>query len=95
MDTEDAVREFQRIFSLPVSGEVDKATWYRIKRYYNGVKQLSELTSEGITVGEASLPYAPELSAGMERPCQGAAILYGCHSIPESRARPDNGNRRV
>ena len=66
VDTEDAVREFQRIFSLPVSGEVDKATWYRIKRYYNGVKQLSELTSEGITVGEASLPYAPELSAGME-----------------------------
>ena len=51
---------------MPVTGVVDKATWYRIKRYYNGVKQLSELTSEGITVVEASLPYAPELSAGME-----------------------------
>ena len=66
VDTEDAVRAFQRIFSLPVTGEVDKATWYTIKRYYNGVKQLSELTSEGINIGEATLPYAPELSAGME-----------------------------
>lgn len=57
------MRAFQRIFSLPVTGEVDKATWYTIKRYYNGVKQLSELTSEGINIGEATLPYAPELSA--------------------------------
>lgn len=56
-DTEAAVRKFQEIFSLPVTGEVDKATWYRIKRYYNGVKQLAELISEGVTLDEAALPY--------------------------------------
>ena len=55
-DTEEAVRSFQEIFSLPVTGTVDKATWYAIKRYYNGVKQLAELVSEGITIEEATLP---------------------------------------
>src|SRR5699024_7991692 len=65
-DTEDAVRAFQRIFSLPETGIVDKATWYRIKRYYNGVKQLAELISEGITIDEATLPFpADGLSPGM------------------------------
>lgn len=56
-DTEAAVRKFQEIFNLPVTGVVDKATWYRIKRYYNGVKQLAELISEGVTLEEATLPY--------------------------------------
>lgn len=65
VDTEEAVREFQSIFSLPVTGIVDKATWYSIKRYYNGVKGLSELSSEGISIREAALPYATELSEGM------------------------------
>ncbi len=55
--TEAAVRAFQKIFSLPQTGVVDKATWYRIKRYYNGVKQLSDLISEGVTIDEATLPY--------------------------------------
>ena len=65
-DTENAVRAFQRIFELPESGIVDKATWYRIKRYYSGVKRLAELTAEGVTEDEASLPYLLELSAGMQ-----------------------------
>ncbi len=65
-DTEDAVRAFQRIFSLPETAIVDKATWYRIKRYYNGVKQLAELISEGISIDEATLPFpADGLSPGM------------------------------
>ena len=68
-DTEEAVRAFQQIFSLPVTGTVDKATWYAIKRYYNGVKQLSELVSEGITIDEATLPYPTEgLSIGKQGP---------------------------
>lgn len=66
LDTENAVRAFQRIFELPENGTVDKATWYRIKRYYNGVKRLAELTAEGVTEEEASLPYTLELSAGMQ-----------------------------
>ena len=66
VDTENAVRAFQRIFELPESGIVDKATWYRIKRYYSGVKRLAELSAEGVTEDEASLPYLLELSAGMQ-----------------------------
>ena len=66
LDTENAVRAFQEIFGLPRSGTVDKATWYRIRRYYNGVKRLAELSAEGVTQEEASLPYTFELSAGMQ-----------------------------
>ncbi len=64
-DTEAAVRKFQEVFNLPISGEVDKSTWYSIKRYYTGVKGLSELAAEGITLEEASLPFADEVSEGM------------------------------
>lgn len=66
LDTENAVRAFQEIFGLPRSGTVDKATWYRIRRYYNGVKRLAELSAEGVTEEEASLPYKFELSTGMQ-----------------------------
>ncbi len=67
IDTENAVRSFQEIFSLPETGTVDKAAWYAIKRYYAGVKRLSELLSEGVTIDEASLPYpVGGLSEGME-----------------------------
>ena len=45
--TVTAVREFQRLFVLPVTGVVDRATWYRISQIYGSVKRLSELTSEG------------------------------------------------
>lgn len=63
-DTENAVKKFQEIFDLPINGEVDKATWYRIKQYYTGVKSLSELISEGVTLQEAELPYDSVLKAG-------------------------------
>ena len=63
-DTEAAVRKFQEIFSLPQTGEVDKATWYSIKRYYTGVKGLSELASEGITLEEASIPFDTQIAEG-------------------------------
>lgn len=62
--TQDAVRKFQEIFNLTQSGEVDKATWYRIKRYYIGVKGLSELISEGVSLQEAQVPYEDLLSIG-------------------------------
>jgi len=47
-ETEDAVKEFQRIFNLTVDGVVGKATWYKIQYIYNGVKRLNELVSEGL-----------------------------------------------
>ncbi len=45
--TAETVREFQRLFILPITGVVDKATWYRISQIYASVKRLAELTSEG------------------------------------------------
>lgn len=65
LDTEAAVRKFQEIFSLSQTGQVDKSTWYSIKRYYTGVKRLSELAAEGITLEEATVPFSTELSSGM------------------------------
>lgn len=56
-DTEAAVRKFQEVFDLNITGEVDKSTWYAIKRYYAGVKGLSELAAEAVTLEEASLPF--------------------------------------
>lgn len=64
VDTEDAVKKFQQIFNLSQTGQVDKSTWYRIKQYYNGVKNLADLVSEGVTIAEATVPFAEEISSG-------------------------------
>ena len=45
--TQETVATFQRLFILPISGTVDRATWYRISQIYTSVKRLGELTSEG------------------------------------------------
>ncbi len=66
IDTEAAVRAFQQIFGLVQSGEVDKPTWYKIKQYYVGVKNLSDLVSEGITLSEAQVPFETQLREGSE-----------------------------
>lgn len=42
--TEDAVREFQSVFGLPVTGKVDYSTWYKISEIYVGVSRIAELT---------------------------------------------------
>lgn len=64
VETEAAVREFQKIFNLAVDGIVGKATWYKIKSIYNGIKQLNELYSEGLSPDEASRLYPREFSLG-------------------------------
>lgn len=64
IETEEAVRSFQRIFNLTVDGIIGKATWYKIKEIYNGVKKLSELTSEGITIDEAARQFPTVLQIG-------------------------------
>ena len=63
-NTEDAVKEFQRIFNLTPDGIVGPATWYKIQFIYNGVKRLSELNSEGLTLEDVSRQYPEELSEG-------------------------------
>ena len=59
-----AVKKFQEIFSLPVTGSVDKATWYKIKYVYTSVKKLSDLYSEGLSESEATFLYEDELNYG-------------------------------
>ncbi len=54
--TEQAVREFQRIFNLNVDGVVGRATWYKLVFLYVGVTHLSELTSEGQTFTQIQAP---------------------------------------
>ena len=66
VETENAVRKFQEIFSLPVTGIVDKSTWYKIKYLYNAVKKISDIYSEGISIDEASLVYNQRLVFGDE-----------------------------
>ncbi|MBO5364686.1 MAG: peptidoglycan-binding protein [Clostridia bacterium] len=62
--TEDAVREFQRIFNLTVDGIVGKATWYKIYFLFTTVKRLSELDSEGIQLDVVSRQYRTDLREG-------------------------------
>lgn len=63
-ETDAAVRKFQEVFDLPVTGEVDKATWYKIKRYYYAVKRIGELVSEGISMEEAAAPFSEGIREG-------------------------------
>lgn len=43
--TKASVIEFQKIFKLPPTGEVDEATWYKISNIYVGVTKIGELRS--------------------------------------------------
>ena len=59
-----AVKKFQEIFALPVTGVVDKGTWYKIKYVYTSVKKLSDLYSEGLTEDEITFLYTDRLEYG-------------------------------
>ena len=63
-ETENAVLEFQRIFSLAADGVVGKATWYRIQTIYNAVKKLNELESEGLTLSDVEKQFSGTLAEG-------------------------------
>ena len=63
-DTQDAVKKFQEIFNLPITGIVDKATWYKIKYVYTSVKKLADLYSEGLSKDEATFLYNDEIKYG-------------------------------
>ena len=74
-DTEEAVKEFQRIFDLTPDGVVGKATWYKTQLIYNAVKRLNELDSEGISLSEVSDQYPEGLSPG-DRGVEVANLQY-------------------
>ena len=69
-DTEDAVQEFQKVAGLTQDGIVGKATWYAILFYYNAVKRLNELDSEGLTLFEVT----QELPEVLRRGSRGNAV---------------------
>jgi peptidoglycan hydrolase-like protein with peptidoglycan-binding domain len=43
-NTADAVKQFQKVFSLPQTGIVDYPTWYKIQEIYVGVTRIAELS---------------------------------------------------
>ncbi len=64
IQTENAVREFQKIFNLTQDGIVGKATWYRIAQIFAGVKRLSELNSEAISPAILNQQFKQDLRPG-------------------------------
>lgn len=62
--TAEAVRVFQSVFGLHQTGVVNKATWYQIKFIFTAVKDLAELTSEGLTRPEVELTFPEQLQRG-------------------------------
>ena len=64
IELENAILKFQEIFDLPVTGKIDKTTWYKIKYLYNAVKKISDLYSEGIKINEVTLTYPNKLEVG-------------------------------
>lgn len=62
--TAAAVREFQMIFNLPQTGEVDEATWYQLSYIYTSVKHLADLQSEGLQIEEITRDFPEVLQAG-------------------------------
>lgn len=63
-NTEAAVREFQHIFNLPVTGIVDKATWYEIIKIYTAVRNLAERSSSGVLVSDMPMEIVPVTDEG-------------------------------
>ncbi len=58
--TENAVKQFQKIFNLTADGVVGKATWYKLSYIYVSVRRLAQLTSLGTTA--PSVPSTPPSS---------------------------------
>lgn len=62
--TQQSVKEFQRIFNLTSDGIVGSSTWYRMVYLYVGVNQLSELVSLGQKFSAVSFQYTGVLKQG-------------------------------
>lgn len=62
--TLDAVKKFQEVFGLTPDGIVGKATWYKIQFVYNGVKKLSEISSEGLRLKDVNTSFGTALKEG-------------------------------
>ena len=67
-ETEAAVKEFQRVFLLPITGIIDEGTWYRIIRIYSAITKLAELKGEGLRLNELEKISSRVLLEGDIRP---------------------------
>lgn len=70
--TENAVREFQRLFELEADGIVGKQTWYRLNYIYTSVARLAELVSEGERLPQQDAQLGRTLTVGSS----GTDVLY-------------------
>lgn len=64
--TEQAVRQFQRIFDLTPDGVVGPETWYRICRIHASVKRLTDLYGEGILLSDIPKQYPKAIYLGQK-----------------------------
>lgn len=64
INTENAVKAFQRQFNLTPDGIVGAATWYKIAYLYTSVKRLAELDSEGLSLAEIPREFPAVLQQG-------------------------------
>lgn len=63
--TENAVKKFQEIFGLEITGIVNLSTWNKITYIYTSVKRIAELDSEGVRFDEIT-PEFETLRFGMQ-----------------------------
>lgn len=66
--TEEAVRQFQKIFHLKETGVVDQATALKIRSIYNAVTKIAELVSAAPLYEEIFAHFEDVLSEGDRRP---------------------------
>ena len=62
--TKRAVRQFQEIFGLPVTGVIDRTDWYRMVRLYTGILRLAEVNSLGQQYFRLGFQYRHVISYG-------------------------------
>lgn len=63
-DTEEAVKEFQKVFNLTPDGIVGRTTWYTVQQIYNSVKRLNDLDSEGLSLADVTKQFPGVLRQG-------------------------------
>ena len=64
--TEKAVKIFQHIFTLPETGIVDYATWYKISDVFVGVTRFAELTTTESSRLWGRREFIPPIIAGLD-----------------------------
>nr|WP_312292133.1 peptidoglycan-binding domain-containing protein [Clostridium chromiireducens] len=64
--TAQSVKTFQQIFTLPQTGVVDYATWYKISDVYVGVTRIAELNTTESSRGFKGYEFIPPVIPGFE-----------------------------